>query len=132
MPSVKTLIPKRRLRITLGSTVIEAELLSNATAELIGDALPCETEGALVNEEIVIPAPVYAPLEDGARTRMLPGEIAYRTVDQTIVIGLELPRNALSSEICMAGMATVFAQVLTDLENLQIYSERFPVKIETA
>lgn len=39
MPSVKTLISKRWIRITLGANVIEAELCANATADAL--TAPC-------------------------------------------------------------------------------------------
>lgn len=78
----------------------------------------------------MLPAPVYAPLEGGARSQVMPGQIAYRTVDQTIVIGCELPANALDSELCMAGRANVFAHALTGLQDLSVLPERFRVKFE--
>jgi hypothetical protein len=119
-----------RLRIKLGAVMIEAELLSNATAETVCGALPFEAQGVFVNDEIVISAPVYAPLEDGARHQVMPGQIAYRTSDQTLIIGREPPTHRLRSELCMAGMANVFAHATTSLENLRELPGRFRVRIE--
>lgn len=71
----------RKLRITVDSRVIEAHLLDGPTADVIFDALPFETEGAVVDVGILISSPIYAPMEDGARSELMTGEIGFSTMD---------------------------------------------------
>jgi hypothetical protein len=47
MSSVKIPISKRRIRIVLGAKILEAELLSNTTAEVIREVLPLKARGGL-------------------------------------------------------------------------------------
>lgn len=120
----------RTLRITLDTITIEARLLGNPTAEAICAALPFETEGALVDGGILIGSPIYVPMEDDTRKELMPGEIAFRAMDQNIVVGRAQPQGTHNSEVCMAGMVNVFAQALTELQELPALPKRFEVKVE--
>jgi hypothetical protein len=122
----------RKLRVILDSVIIEAQLSSNSTAETIYGTLPLQAEGTLINGEIVIPSPVYAPLVDGARQGLVPGDIAFRTGDQSIVIACAPFDDVPNGQVCMASVANVFAHAVTDLQDLHTLPARFKVKVEAA
>ena len=102
----------------LGAKIIEAELLGNTTAEVIREALPFKARGEFREGELVISSPVYVSLADHACKELSPGDIAFRTVDQAIIIGCEQADLGHSSAVWMADMINVFAHALTDVAGM--------------
>jgi predicted Rdx family selenoprotein len=70
-------------------------------------------------------------LVDHACKELSPGEIAFRTMDQVIIIGCGQADLGHSSAVWMADLINVFAQALTDLTGMyNTLPARFQVSIE--
>lgn len=70
-------------------------------------------------------------LVDHACKELSPGEIAFRTMDQVIIIGCGQADLGHSSAVWMADLINVFAQALTDLTGMDnTLPARFQVSIK--
>jgi hypothetical protein len=90
-----------------------------------------KAKGEFREGEIVISSPVYVSMADHACKELSPGEIAFRTVDQAIIIGCEQADLGHSSAVWMADMINIFAQALTDVPGMDnTLPARFQARIE--
>jgi len=67
----------RRLRMTIGSVVISAELFDTPTADAIYDSVPFSSSASLWGEEVYFSTPVNVPRESDARAIVEAGKLAF-------------------------------------------------------
>jgi hypothetical protein len=76
----------KRIQITAGSAVMEAELNDHPTAQQVWDALPIEGAANLWGDEIYFEIPVRAGEEADARADVEVGELGYWPVGHAFCI----------------------------------------------
>ena len=77
----------RRLRMTIGSVLISAELFDTPTADAIYDSVPFSSAASLWGEEVFFSTPVNVPRESDARAIVEAGELAFWVEGDSIAIG---------------------------------------------
>ena len=78
----------RRLKITLGSVEITAELFDTPTADAIYDSLPFTASASRWGEEVYFLTPVRVDLEPDARAIVEAGELAFWAKEIQLLLGL--------------------------------------------
>lgn len=108
----------RKLRMTMGSVTIDAELLDTPTAGALYAAAPFESRATIWGEEVYFTAPVRTEREADAREVVEPGELAYRVEGEAVVIGFGPTPNSQADEIRLALPANVWARTSDDVRKL--------------
>ncbi|MBC7907144.1 MAG: hypothetical protein H7Y60_10415 [Rhodospirillaceae bacterium] len=108
----------RKLRMTIGSVTIDAELLDTPTADALYAAAPFESRATTWGEEVYFTAPVRAEREADAREVVEPGELAFRVEGEAVVIGFGPTPNSQGDEIRLAKPANVWARTGDDVRQL--------------
>ncbi|MBC7952973.1 MAG: hypothetical protein H7Z12_14295 [Rhodospirillaceae bacterium] len=108
----------RKLRMTIGSVTIEAELFDTPTADALYAAAPFESRATTWGEEVYFTAPVRTEREADAREVVEPGELAYRVEGEAVVIGFGPTPNSQADEIRLAMPANVWARTSDDVRQL--------------
>ncbi len=77
----------RRLRMTIGSVEITAEVFDTPTADAIYDSLPFTSTARTWGEEVYFPTPVAVAREADAKAVVEAGELAFWVEGDSIAIG---------------------------------------------
>ncbi|MGE5478515.1 MAG: cyclophilin-like fold protein [Bacteroidales bacterium] len=108
----------RKLRLTVGKVVIEAELFDTPTADALYAAAPFESRATRWGEEVYFTVPVRAEREADAREVVQPGELAFRVEGEAVVIGYGPTPNSEGQEIRLAMPANVWGRTNDDVRQL--------------
>ncbi len=108
----------RKLRMTIGKVIIEAELFDTPTADAIYAAAPFESRATIWGEEVYFTAPVRSDREADAREVVEPGELAFRVEGEAVVIGYGPTPHSQGSEIRLAVPANVWGRTSDDVRQL--------------
>ena len=122
----------RQIRMTIGSVVIEAELLETPTAEGIWNALPFASRANIWGEDVYFPTPVKGRLESDARDVVEAGELAFWVEGDSIAIGFGRTPASRGDEIRLAARTNIWGRAKGDVKQLQSIREGAPVKVEKA
>jgi hypothetical protein len=77
----------RRIKMTIGPVVLEAELFETPTAKAIWNGMPFTSQANPWREEGYFSTPVKVKLKSDARDVVEPGELAFRVEGDSIAIG---------------------------------------------
>jgi hypothetical protein len=122
----------RKIKMTIGSVVLEAELLETPTAEAIWNALPFTSRANTWGEEVYFSTPVKVKRESDARDVVSPGELAFWVEGDSIAIGFGRTPVSRGDEIRLAARTNIWGKAQGDVKQLGSVSSGAPIKVEKA
>ena len=120
----------RRLRMTIGSVVISAELFDTPTADAIYDSVPFSSSASLWGEEVYFSTPVNVPRESEARAIVEAGELAFWVEGDSIAIGFGPTPISQGKEIRLAAPTNIWARAVEDVGQLRAVPEGAAITVE--
>jgi hypothetical protein len=116
----------QKIRITIGTLSLEAELNDTPTAKKVAEALPIETTFHTWGDEIYFTIPVSAELDDNARAVVEIGDLGYWPPGKAFCIffgqtpvsqpGKIMPASPVNLIGKVQGDATRFKEVMRERE----------------
>ena len=122
----------RQIKMTIGSVVLEADLLETPTAEAIWNALPFTSRANTWGEEVYFSTPVTVKRESDARDVVLSGELAFWVEGDSIAIGFGRTPVSRGDEIRLAARTNIWGKALGDVKLLKSVTSGAPIKVEKA
>jgi len=122
----------QRIKMTIGTVVLEAELLSTPTAAALWKALPFTSKAQTWGEEVYFSTPVSVAREPDARDVVQPGELAFWIEGDSIAIGFGRTPISQGDEIRLAARTNIWGKALTDVRQLKKVKTGEPIKVERA
>jgi uncharacterized protein len=122
----------RKLKLTLGSVVLEAELLDTPTAAALFGAAPFTSRASTWGDEVYFATPVEVAPEPGAKDVMQPGELAYWPPGHAIAIGFGRTPASRGDEIRLASPCNVWGRALGDVKQLKAVRAGTTIAVEPA
>lgn len=120
----------RQIRMTIGSVVLEADLLETPTAKAIWNALPFTSRANTWGEEVYFSTPVRVELEADARAVVLPGELAFWVEGDSIAIGFGRTPVSRGDEIRLAARTNIWGRAKGDVKQLKSVKSGAPIRVE--
>ena len=119
----------KRIKITAGSLVVDAELNDTRTASAVWDALPIQANGSTWGDEVYFRIPVEAELESGQELVEL-GDIGYWPPGQAFCLFFGPTPASQGDEIRPASEVTVIGKIIGGSGVLKGVSSGISVLIE--
>ena len=120
----------RQIKMTIGSVVLEAELLDTPTAEAIWNALPITSKANTWGEEVYFSTPVHVKREADARDVVQPGELAFWIEGDSIAIGFGRTPISQGDEIRLAAKTNIWGKAKGDVKQLKSVKAGAAIKVE--
>jgi len=120
----------RRLKMTIGSVELTAELLDTPTADAIYNNLPIESEAQTWGEEVYFETPVRVIKEGNARDVVEPGELAFWVEGNSIAVGFGPTPVSRGSEIRLVTKTNIWGHSIEDVKSLKSVRDGDPILLE--
>ena len=120
----------RQIKMTIGSVVLEAELLDTPTAKAIWSSLPFTSKANTWGEEVYFSTPVHVKREADARDVVQPGELAFWVEGDSIAIGFGRTPVSRGDEIRLAARTNIWGKAKGDVKQLKTVKAGAPIKVE--
>lgn len=122
----------RRLKMTIGSVEITAELFDTPTADAIFDSLPFNASASLWGEEVYFSTPVSVDREPDARAIVEAGELAFWVEGDSIAIGFGPTPISQDDEIRLAAPTNIWGRAVEDVRQLAAVPSGAAISVERA
>ena len=120
----------RRIKMTIGAVMIEAELFDTPTADAIYQALPFTSKAQTWGEEVYFSTPVHVKREADARNVVQPGELAFWVEGDSIAIGFGRTPISQVDEIRLAARTNIWGRAVGDVRQLKSVKAGAAIKLE--
>ena len=122
----------RRLKMTIGSVEITAELFDTPTADAIFDSLPFNASASLWGEEVYFSTPVSVDREPDARAIVEASELAFWVEGDSIAIGFGPTPISQDDEIRLAAPTNIWGRAVEDVRQLAAVPSGAAISVERA
>jgi hypothetical protein len=122
----------RKIKMTVGPVVLEAELFDTPTADAIWNALPFDSTASTWGEEVYFSTPVQVERETDARDVVQPGELAFWVEGDSIAIGFGRTPISQGNEIRLAARTNIWGRALGDVRQLKSVKPGAAIRVEKA
>ena len=120
----------RKINMTIGPVVLEAELLDTPTAQAIWNALPFDSTASTWGDEVYFSTPVSVKREADAKDVVQPGELAFWVEGDSIAIGFGRTPISHGDEIRLAARTNIWGRILSDVKQLKAVKAGAPIRVE--
>ena len=120
----------RKLRMTIGSVEITAEVFDTPTADAIYDSLPFTSTARTWGEEVYFPAPVAVAKEADAKAVVEAGELAFWVEGESIAIGFGPTPISEGDEIRLAAPTNIWGRAVDDVRALNAVRDGDSIRVE--
>ncbi len=120
----------RRLKMSVGSVQLEAELFDTPTADALYQALPFTSRAQTWGEEVYFQTPISATREADAKDVVEAGELAFWVEGDSIAIGFGRTPISRGDEIRLAAPTNIWGRALGDVTELNVVRDGDPVTVE--
>jgi hypothetical protein len=120
----------RKLRITIGSVNLDAELFDTPTADAIYAKLPFTSTASTWGDEVYFSTPVHVGKEPDAKDVVEAGELAFWVEGDSIAIGFGPTPISRGGEIRLAARTNIWGKALGPVTQLSKVKDGDPIKVE--
>jgi len=120
----------RKLKMTIGSVKLEAELFDTPTANAIYAKLPFTSSASTWGDEVYFSTPVHVSREPDAKDVVEAGELAFWVEGDSIAIGFGPTPVSRGSEIRLASRTNIWGKALGPVAKLRNVNDGDPIKVE--
>jgi len=122
----------RKLKMTLGSVKLEAELFDTPTADAIYAKLPFTSTASTWGNEVYFSTPARVRKEADAKDVVEAGELAFWVEGDSIAIGFGPTPISRGQEIRLAARTNIWGKTLGPVTPLRQVKDGDPIKVEKA
>lgn len=119
-----------RLKMTIGSVTLTADLFDTPTAEAVKAAVPLDARANTWGEEVYFSTPIQVTRESDARAVVEAGELAFWVEGDSIAIGFGRTPISRGDEIRLAAPTNIWGRVVEDVRALSVVRDGDPVHVE--
>ena len=120
----------RKLRMTIGSVKLDAELSNTPTADAIYAKLPFTSTASTWGDEVYFSTPVHVSKEPDAKDVVEAGELAFWVEGDSIAIGFGPTPVSHGKEIRLAARTNIWGKTLEPVTQLRKVTDGDPIKVE--
>lgn len=120
----------RVLKLKMGETVLDVELLDTPTATALYDAAPFPSIAQTWGDEVYFDTPVAPGTEPDARDVLEPGEIGFWLAGNCIAIPFGPTPVSRGDELRLASPANIWGRAVGDVKICRAVSPNDPVLVE--
>jgi uncharacterized protein len=121
----------RKLKMTIGTVSITAELFETPTADALYNSAPFSSAAQTWGDEVYFSTPVHADLEADAKAVVEAGELAFWVEGESIAIGFGPTPISKGDEIRLAAPTNIWGRALEDVRDLRNVVSGASITVET-